>query len=104
LAPGSTAAGTVKMHLQNILCKPGASDRTHAALAIRRGIIISIAKTYLGAGSFQSAPHPICGRSSLHLGRILRQAALESIIAIRPFTPPARGFDHRAATSVIGNP
>jgi DNA-binding NarL/FixJ family response regulator len=35
-----TAAGTVKMHLQNILCKLGASDRTHAVtLAIRRGII-----------------------------------------------------------------
>jgi DNA-binding NarL/FixJ family response regulator len=35
-----TAAGTVKMHLQNILCKLGASDRTHAvALAVRRGII-----------------------------------------------------------------
>jgi len=35
-----TAAGTVKMHLQNILSKLGASDRTHAVtLAIRRGII-----------------------------------------------------------------
>ena len=35
-----TAAGTVKMHLQNILGKLGASDRTHAVtLAIRRGII-----------------------------------------------------------------
>ncbi len=35
-----TAAGTVKMHLQNILCKLGASDRTHAVtLAVRRGII-----------------------------------------------------------------
>jgi len=35
-----TAAGTVKMHLQNILCKLGASDRAHAvALAVRRGII-----------------------------------------------------------------
>ena len=35
-----TAAGTLKMHLQNILSKLGASDRTHAVtLAIRRGII-----------------------------------------------------------------
>jgi len=35
-----TAAGTVKMHLQNILSKLGASDRTHAVtLAISRGII-----------------------------------------------------------------
>lgn len=35
-----TAAGTIKMHLQNILSKLGASDRTHAVtLAIRRGII-----------------------------------------------------------------
>jgi DNA-binding NarL/FixJ family response regulator len=35
-----TAAGTVKMHLQNILLKLGASDRTHAVtLAVRRGII-----------------------------------------------------------------
>lgn len=35
-----TAAGTVKMHLQNILSKLGASDRTHAVtLAIKRGII-----------------------------------------------------------------
>ena len=35
-----TAAGTVKMHLQNILCKLGASDRTHAVtIAVRRGII-----------------------------------------------------------------
>ena len=35
-----TAAGTVKMHLQNILSKLGASDRTHAVtLAIQRGII-----------------------------------------------------------------
>jgi DNA-binding NarL/FixJ family response regulator len=35
-----TAAGTVKMHLQNILSKLGASDRAHAvALAVRRGII-----------------------------------------------------------------
>ena len=35
-----TAAGTVKMHLQNILSKLGASDRTHAVtLALRRGII-----------------------------------------------------------------
>jgi DNA-binding NarL/FixJ family response regulator len=35
-----TAAGTVKMHLQNILSKLGASDRTHAVtLAMRRGII-----------------------------------------------------------------
>ena len=35
-----TASGTVKMHVQNILDKLGASDRTHAVtLAIRRGIL-----------------------------------------------------------------
>lgn len=35
-----TAAGTVKAHVQSILSKLGAKDRTHAvALAIRRGII-----------------------------------------------------------------
>jgi DNA-binding NarL/FixJ family response regulator len=35
-----TTTGTVKMHLQNILGKLGASDRTHAVtLAVRRGII-----------------------------------------------------------------
>ena len=35
-----TAAGTVKMHLQNILGKLGASDRTHAVtIALQRGII-----------------------------------------------------------------
>jgi DNA-binding NarL/FixJ family response regulator len=35
-----TATGTVKMHVQNILDKLGAADRTHAVtLAIRRGII-----------------------------------------------------------------
>jgi DNA-binding NarL/FixJ family response regulator len=35
-----TAAGTVKMHIQNVLEKLGASDRTHAvAIAIKRGIL-----------------------------------------------------------------
>jgi DNA-binding NarL/FixJ family response regulator len=35
-----TASGTVKMHVQNILDKLGASDRTHGVtLAIRRGIL-----------------------------------------------------------------
>src|SRR5580698_2462365 len=35
-----TANGTIKMHLQNILEKLGASDRTHAVtLAIERGIL-----------------------------------------------------------------
>ncbi len=35
-----TASGTVKMHIQNILSKLGASDRTHAVtIAIQRGII-----------------------------------------------------------------
>jgi len=35
-----TASGTVKMHLQHILGKLGASDRTHAVtLALRRGIL-----------------------------------------------------------------
>jgi len=35
-----TASGTVKMHVQNILDKLGASDRTHAVtMAIRRGIL-----------------------------------------------------------------
>ncbi len=35
-----TASGTVKMHVQNILSKLGASDRTHAvAIAYRRGIL-----------------------------------------------------------------
>ncbi len=35
-----TASGTVKMHVQNILGKLGASDRTHAvAIAFRRGIL-----------------------------------------------------------------
>ncbi len=35
-----TAAGTAKMHLQNVFSKLGASDRTHAVmLALRRGII-----------------------------------------------------------------
>lgn len=34
------AAGTVKMHVQNILAKLGATDRTHAVtIAIQRGII-----------------------------------------------------------------
>jgi DNA-binding NarL/FixJ family response regulator len=35
-----TASGTVKMHVQNILLKLDASDRTHAvALAVQRGIL-----------------------------------------------------------------
>ncbi|MBV8818125.1 MAG: response regulator transcription factor [Acidobacteriaceae bacterium] len=35
-----TASGTVKMHVQNILGKLGASDRTHAVtIAIQRGIL-----------------------------------------------------------------
>ena len=35
-----TASGTVKMHVQNILDKLGAADRTHAVtMAIRRGIL-----------------------------------------------------------------
>jgi DNA-binding NarL/FixJ family response regulator len=35
-----TASGTIKMHVQNILEKLGASDRTHAVMiAIRRGIL-----------------------------------------------------------------
>jgi DNA-binding NarL/FixJ family response regulator len=35
-----TASGTVKMHVQNILSKLGASDRTHAVtIAIERGIL-----------------------------------------------------------------
>ena len=35
-----TAGGTVKIHMQNILHKLGASDRTHAVtLALRRGIL-----------------------------------------------------------------
>jgi DNA-binding NarL/FixJ family response regulator len=35
-----TAAGTIKMHIQNILEKLGASDRTHAVtIAIQRGIL-----------------------------------------------------------------
>jgi DNA-binding NarL/FixJ family response regulator len=35
-----TAIGTVKIHMQNILHKLGASDRTHAVtLALRRGIL-----------------------------------------------------------------
>ena len=35
-----TASGTVKMHVQNILAKLGASDRTHAVtLAVQRGIL-----------------------------------------------------------------
>ena len=35
-----TAAGTVKIHVQNILGKLGASDRTHAVtIAIQRGIL-----------------------------------------------------------------
>lgn len=38
-----TASGTVKMHMQNILGKLGASDRTHAlAIAIQRGIVKTI--------------------------------------------------------------
>jgi DNA-binding NarL/FixJ family response regulator len=35
-----TAAGTVKIHVQNILAKLGASDRTHAVtIAVQRGIL-----------------------------------------------------------------
>lgn len=35
-----TASGTIKMHVQNILEKLGAADRTHAVtIAIRRGIL-----------------------------------------------------------------
>ena len=35
-----TASGTIKMHVQNVLEKLGASDRTHAVtIAIRRGIL-----------------------------------------------------------------
>lgn len=35
-----TAEGTVKMHIQNILAKLGASDRTHAVtIGLKRGII-----------------------------------------------------------------
>ena len=35
-----TASGTIKIHVQNILEKLGAEDRTHAvAIAIRRGIL-----------------------------------------------------------------
>ncbi len=35
-----TASGTVKMHLQNILSKLGAADRTHAVtIALQRGIL-----------------------------------------------------------------
>ncbi len=35
-----TAGGTIKMHIQNILGKLGASDRTHAVtIAVQRGII-----------------------------------------------------------------
>jgi DNA-binding NarL/FixJ family response regulator len=35
-----TASGTIKMHVQNILAKLGAADRTHAVtIAIRRGIL-----------------------------------------------------------------
>ncbi|HLJ12924.1 MAG TPA: response regulator transcription factor [Bryobacteraceae bacterium] len=35
-----TASGTVKMHIQNILAKLGAADRTHAVtIAIERGIL-----------------------------------------------------------------
>ncbi len=35
-----TASGTVKMHIQNILAKLGAADRTHAvAIAFQRGIL-----------------------------------------------------------------
>ena len=35
-----TASGTVKMHVQNVLEKLGASDRTHAVtIAVRRGIL-----------------------------------------------------------------
>jgi DNA-binding NarL/FixJ family response regulator len=35
-----TASGTIKIHVQNVLEKLGASGRTHAvAIAIRRGIL-----------------------------------------------------------------
>jgi two-component system, NarL family, response regulator len=35
-----TASGTIKMHVQNILAKLGASDRTHAVtIALERGIL-----------------------------------------------------------------
>jgi DNA-binding NarL/FixJ family response regulator len=35
-----TADGTVKMHVQNILAKLDATDRTHAVtIALKRGII-----------------------------------------------------------------
>jgi len=35
-----TASGTIKMHVQNILSKLGASDRTHAVtIALERGIL-----------------------------------------------------------------
>jgi len=35
-----TASGTVKAHMQNILSKLGAKDRTHAVtIALQRGII-----------------------------------------------------------------
>ena len=35
-----TAAGTIKIHVQNILAKLGASDRTHAVtIALKRGVI-----------------------------------------------------------------
>jgi DNA-binding NarL/FixJ family response regulator len=35
-----TAGGTIKIHVQNILAKLGASDRTHAVtIALQRGII-----------------------------------------------------------------
>jgi DNA-binding NarL/FixJ family response regulator len=35
-----TASGTVKMHIQNILCKLEAEDRTHAVtIAFQRGIL-----------------------------------------------------------------
>ncbi|HLW76812.1 MAG TPA: response regulator transcription factor, partial [Bryobacteraceae bacterium] len=35
-----TASGTIKMHIQNILEKLGAADRTHAVtIAIQRGIL-----------------------------------------------------------------
>ncbi len=35
-----TAGGTVKIHIQNVLAKLGAADRTHAVtIAIQRGIL-----------------------------------------------------------------
>ena len=35
-----TASGTIKMHIQNILAKLDASDRTHAVtIALERGIL-----------------------------------------------------------------